>query len=347
MQLNTATASERLKSGAAAFLQTADHFPSIAAAIAEYRSLLYAASGLDAETDESRGHLFFENGKAIGSFWAAKCLDEPLRTKRFVCGLYKAVLDCQKKNPGRAVNVLYAGTGPFATLMLPVVATLKPEEVQFSLLEINPLTFGLLQQTIDSLGLGEYISSMKNCDATTYVIPENELPDIIVSETMQHALTREMQVPLIFNLAMQAPEALLIPEQIRLELGWMDTGKHIRSLNSQSAEELNYTSLGDFFLLDRDAVNAFGESFSQSRNRFSFPEKILELQTENPQEDLTIFTHIHVYADEYLRLNNCSLTIPYRVSRLMRTVPRKGKIAAGYQISDVPGPVINVISEGK
>jgi hypothetical protein len=338
----TALSREQFRPGAMALLSSPDDFQSIVSALQGYRHILSAASGMQDGKEADREHLHFEKGKAIGTFWAAKCLDEPLRTKRFVCGLYKAILDLRRKISNRPIRVLYAGTGPFATLMLPVVAVLDPSDVQFSLLEINPATFGYLQQTINNLQLGAYIASMECCDATTCRIPAGQIPDIIVSETMQHALTREMQVPLTFNLAAQAPEAILVPRQVRLELGWFDSGSLERRLTRQQPDPAFYRGLGEFFRLDRSAVTEYGKAFESSAAQFSFPQRTFDLQPDHELEELAFFTSIHVYGDEHLGLNQCSLTIPYKVSRLFREIPRQGRIRLGYQVSAVPGPELEL-----
>ena len=49
----------------------------------------------------------------------------------------------------------------------------------------------ILQNTISKLGLDTYNITFVNEDATQYLIDTNDVPDIIISETMQNALAKE------------------------------------------------------------------------------------------------------------------------------------------------------------
>ena len=48
------------------------------------------------------------------------CVDDIMRTRRFVRGVYHAMADMLNAREGK-INLLYAGTGPFAMLVLPSI----------------------------------------------------------------------------------------------------------------------------------------------------------------------------------------------------------------------------------
>jgi hypothetical protein len=91
-----------------------------------YRDILLTASGIDLGGELEMGCIHTGAGVAIGTTWAALCIDDVLRTKRFVSGLYHAIKTVADRRAG-PVHVLYAGTGPWATLVLPLTSRFSPE----------------------------------------------------------------------------------------------------------------------------------------------------------------------------------------------------------------------------
>ena len=183
-----------------------------------YRDLLLNASGLDLGNDESLHPEDTGHGVAIGATWAALCIDDQLRTRLFIAGLHAAVLEVQARKPG-PVHVLYAGTGPFATLALPLMTRFSPAELQFTFLEINAVSLAAVKTLLKDMGLEDFVREVVQTDASTYQIADTDI-DILISETMQYSLVDEMQVPITLNLLNQLPlSTILIPERIVLRLG--------------------------------------------------------------------------------------------------------------------------------
>lgn len=158
-----------------------------------------------------------KTGKAIAPRWAASCLTDMMRTRKFILGIKDAIEERSKMNPGKPVIVMYAGTGPFASLLTPLVTVFSPAQLQMVLLEINPVSVSFLEKIIQKFGMAEYLIEMMQADAVTYSIPANQQPDIIVSETMNNALQKEPQVSIVANLLSQCNRnPFLIPEMIRV-----------------------------------------------------------------------------------------------------------------------------------
>lgn len=80
-------------------------------------------------------------------------------------GIFAAVKHLHHKKT-KPVRILYAGTGPFATLVLPLITKYSPEDLQLILLEVNPQTIVHLKQLIKSLGIENYIEKIICEDAT-------------------------------------------------------------------------------------------------------------------------------------------------------------------------------------
>jgi len=189
--------------------------------------LLERLTGLSPETEPDLGahETSTGGGLAISPIKAALCAREPLRTITFIRGL-AAAIDAARQ-PGRPVRVLYAGCGPFATLALPLMAVLSPQQVQFTLLDIHAASLDGARQLVASLGLQAHVADYVLADACTVRLDAAALPAVIVSETMNAALRSEPQVAIMRHLATQAPQALLVPAAVTVEACLLRLGKEL------------------------------------------------------------------------------------------------------------------------
>ncbi len=176
-------------------------------------------SGLNQEVVVNSENIALSTGKAIGPKWAGMCLEDTTRTCKFITGIHKAIQEVLKKKPQSPVTILYAGTGPFATLILPFLSLYKPSELQLILLEVNAISIENLKKIINGFDAYEYIKAIYHCDASNFILPSEFDADILLVECMQHALLREPQVTITYNLLPQLnKEAILIPQEISLHL---------------------------------------------------------------------------------------------------------------------------------
>ncbi|MCP9234947.1 hypothetical protein [Lewinella sp. JB7] len=267
--------------------------------IDRYRDLLLTASGIDLGEDESIGHFNTGTGVAIGATWAALCVDDLIRTQRFVSGLYRAVRDVAARRSG-PVHVLYAGTGPFGTLAVPLMTRFTPEELQFTCLEITGPSYRAVRQLFTNLDVNAYIVGVIQTDASTYRIGESPAVDIMLSETMQYCLIDEMQVPIALNLMAQLPpEVIMIPERITLRLAAL----------TDDAEQTVATDLGEILTVDRATLHAY----RPGPNTTDWPTVRLTVPSLLPGQEsgpLAIRTLIEVYGGYGLTDYESGLTIP-------------------------------------
>jgi len=288
---------EQLKRISNDLLKPGDFHDQLAPAIAAYTKLLFDIGKVDAGDNNERSHIKLPFGNAIGTFWAANCVKEVLRTQRFVRGLYLAIQDklAQKSGP---VHILYAGTGPFATLALPIMAQFTPNEVQFTLLEINETSHRKLLDVIEALDLHKYIKRIEITDATTYILSNTDV-DIVLSETLNRALINEPQVFIMLNLASQLGEGVIyIPEEITVNLSE-------KKRNEKKPQKIK--TLIDF------NFNKMQEIIRQS-DKFDwvFEEINVNIGDVNP-DDLYYTTEIKVYKDNFLGYEDSSLNLLEKV----------------------------------
>lgn len=242
--------------------------------------------------------IYLSAGKAVSPTQAVHCLLEFKRTAVFLKGIYKAILHLQKTFHNKKVTLLYAGCGPYATLLTPLTTLFSAEEISFILLDINEVSLEAVQLLYEHLHITQYIKKVVHTDASTYQIdPEDEI-QVVISETMQQALQKEPQVAIMQNLIPQLPEnGLFIPERIDISA----------KLISDKEEILGFTEEGKIpKRLDIGMVYSIGTQhpFPQDTVSLSVPEDIEE------KTALALFTDITVFANEVLTTYNCSLNLP-------------------------------------
>lgn len=333
----------KLKAITAVFLEEETDYLKLSAAVKEYKSLLTEISEME-DDDAGRKNIYFDNGKALGAAWAAMCVDDLMRTKRFIKGLYEAVcfLKESKKGP---IHILYAGSGPFAALILPLITRFKESEIQFTILEINPLSFAAVQKVISKLGVAGYIQSIENADATKYVINKSTPVDIVLSETMQHALKKEQQVPIMINLLSQlADDVLMIPQQIVLHTGLLKS-HNLEETVLPGQEADYYKKTGEIFELSKKSIAEFIAKQNQE-GELIFPEVTIQLTPEITAgyNRLAIFTEIQVFETERLCINESGLTIPLMLCDIQHINHKEISIKLQYKIDVEPGVSWQIIS---
>lgn len=293
-----------------------------------YRDILLSASGIDLGGEDEMNCIHTGAGVAIGTTWAALCLDDALRTKRFVSGLFQAVSAVMARRPG-PVHVLYAGTGPWATLFVPLTTRFTPEQLRVTCLEINPGSLAKVEKTLTALGLSDYVEEYILADAATHIIAGKTPVDVMLSETMQYCLIDEMQVPIVMNLMAQLDdEVIMVPERITLSLGVLTEHK-TKGVNR---------SLGNIFTLDRASLKAYVPQGEHG----DFPTLRLPVPELNglPAGPLAILTTIDVFGNQKLTHYESGLTYPQLVGEYPTVDNPLTAIDFTYQL--VPTPLLEM-----
>lgn len=151
-------------------------------------------------------------GNAVNTQLAAHCFNDSIRTYAFMKGLLQ-IIEAKLQNDNVKINILYAGTGPMMTLILPCLFLLSSESVQFTTIEVNEESYELSINFILKLGKQSFFKNYYNQDALQFHTEDRY--DIIISETMDKALSREPQVAIFSHLVQfLKPEGKLIPQSI-------------------------------------------------------------------------------------------------------------------------------------
>jgi len=265
--------------------------------------------------DISGGETRTSNGLALSPTMAAMCAEDFVRTIEFIRGSHAAIGDLRKRLPDRAVRVLYAGCGPHATLAVPLMSVFSPNEVTFTLLDVHPESIASAQSIVATLGLATSVTAFETVDATSYRICPDRPPDIILTETMQACLEAEPQVAITRHLLKQAPRAILIPQEVRIDLILVNPSCEFDwnrgdGKPDRGPRQRDRIPVGPVFVVNRETVHLW-----EGNGSARLPGSLVQLpdSLEAPYE-LLLFTTIRVYGNHLLRDYDSGLTGPRRPS---------------------------------
>ncbi|MFN0212888.1 MAG: phytanoyl-CoA dioxygenase [Saprospiraceae bacterium] len=309
-------------------------FLAINGAIKQFFELLMDITGIEPGNDVHREHLILPSGKCIGPYWAAMCVKDLLRTKKFVHGLYLGIRAAQQKFPDTTIQVLYAGTGPFATLALPMTALFSPDEVQFTLLEIQPESVRMLHKVIEAFQIDAYIQDIVQGDAMQYQCDPARRAHVLLSETMQNGLRNEPQVAITLNLVPQIqPGGILIPAQVQVWAGLLN--KKIRMakmLRPDETHEPAYLLKKAVFTLDNRSPDGVPD------NPWFAPVEIQISPKESARyPHFCLFTEIQVYGNVIISPYESHLTLPCELLHFERMQAPPERVELQYYLNDPPG----------
>lgn len=273
-------------------------------------------------------------GVAISPLDAARCTLDYARTSKFLRGLRRAVLTAQERFPARRIEVLYAGCGPFAPLAIPLMTQFLPDELRFTLLDIHERSLDSARLLVNYFGLGDHVRDYVLADATKYVHPDGEPLHIVVTETMQRALTKEPQVEVTLQLAPQlCAGGILIPEKITVDACLYDPAREFRLSGDDAVgqevvmpERLRIT-VGQ--LLELDMAGAL------RLRREGFPAVHVDLPSPNARPlEMMLRTQVTVFGSIVLGDYESGITYPHPIDD---TALREPGTVIQYETGGMPG----------
>lgn len=268
------------------------------------------------------------HGVALSPYDAALCLREYLRTAVFAEGVRQAIQSAQAQFPNQRLRVLYAGTGPLATLATLQLGYFAADEVGFTLLDMHERSTAATKVLYSAMGATAYVDDWVTADATTFS-PDHRY-HVIIAEVMQRALVKEPQVQVTRHLAQfLEPGGHFVPEAVQLDLTLVDPA---RQFDSQRQSVYEGCVVGQAFELTAQSALALQPKGGYvALGDLSIPQGI----GTNPAA-LAITTTIITFGDQVLRDGDCSLNIT-----CMADVPRTPRVGDqlryGYRLGTNPG----------
>jgi SAM-dependent methyltransferase len=273
-------------------------------AVQELHAVLSGVTGLSdssSEPDET-DPIATPDGRAISTRDAARCTLDFARTARFLRGVDGALTEAVKRFPGETVEVLYAGCGPFAPLVVPLAGRFG-SRVHCTLVDVQPRSVDAARQLVEALGLGDSVGVVE-ADAVTYR-PE-PAPHVVVTETMQRALTVEPQVAITRNLARRLrPDGLLVPERVSVDACLIDLAREF----SLDGAPLNRVRVGLGRLLSLTARDAIEGRLDPDADGLLAP-VVVTVPAQPEATTLALLTHVVVFGDIGLGDYDSGITCP-------------------------------------
>jgi predicted RNA methylase len=303
-------------------------------------NMLFELSGYNPNSDELKANKTLQYGTAIGPYWAAYCIKDIKRTQKFLRGILAAIRDVTDKHcDNKTVEILYAGTGPFASLALPIIMCYPELNLKFTFIEIHEETYKILTGIVKLLEIDEFVRETLFEDACTYTIPENLSYDIVISETMQHALEREPQVALYFNLAHQTDEnTIFIPQQVKVSAALYNQEKDTKiKMGLIPSSTKCIAEKKTIFSLDKTALIKLWKKY-KNLNHIKI-EKSYEIaeKTVSTFPFLILYTEIRIYEQYKLSFRDTALCAPKIIADFKYVKSLPYSVVFRYNTDQMPG----------
>lgn len=239
----------RIQDLSAILLDPAFDLDAVNRACSELYNVFCAAAASAAQATQTTADQRLASGLALSPALAANCLLDGRRTRAFARGALEAIRDATRRHPSAVVEVLYAGTGPFAPLAFLIMPFVDRKRVRFTLLDIHAESARSVSALVRVLGAGDCVREVVCADATTYRHPASL--DVVITETMQRSLAEEPFVAIVRNMRPQlAPGGVIVPERVTVELALVDPATEQARWNGGPGRPQRSTSLGKVFEIE-------------------------------------------------------------------------------------------------
>lgn len=302
---------------------------SLQQALDDFANHCSKASGIapDPSFDGWAEDTLLDDGVAINPQAAAFCVKDYRRSVMFIRGLYAAINTALQRFNEQPIKILYAGCGPFATLMLPLLSLFKPRQLELHLLDIHQRSLDSACLLLDHFGLSDHRVQTIQADACCYQHPGTL--QLIVAETMQKSLEQEPQFAVTQNLAPQlCAQGIFIPEKIEVELclGHLQCEQDIFKRDNTIDPEALIRSGRRYplnCLLTLKPAMASTE-FKQARHNpvtgmYELAHQLIELPSieDLSSYDALIFTRIRIFRSYRLNDYDAEISLPYPCNDLL------------------------------
>lgn len=292
------------------------------------------------------------DGTAISPRDAARCLLDFYRTTCFLRGMHAAINTARQRFPGQTIEIVYAGCGPYATLVLPLFTCFAPGQIRCTLIDIHQRALDSARELVERCGYGEFIRAYVREDATRYRHPP-ELPlHLALTETMQKALAKEPQFAVTANLVPQlCAGGILVPECITVDFCLADLGREfqVSGPNDSDIPTAARVRLGRQTLLVLSARNV-GEQVAQQAFDPKHAASMLPAQTVRmpvlPQPlSALLLTRVQVFGEFALDDYDSGLSYP-AVLHDLGSLREGDLLEFRYRLGGNPGFVAERVAPG-
>lgn len=308
----------------------------------EYADTCSEVSGVhpDPSFDAWAHDAFLEGGVAINSAAAANCVLDYRRTVIFLRGIYAAIVALRERFSPEPIKILYAGCGPYATLLMPLLARFDSSELDIIFLDYHQASLDSVSIVLEHLDCQRHKIELLQADACHYQHPES--PHLVIAETMQKGLEQEPQFEVTANLAPQlCAGGIFVPQKIDLALALGKPEAHWKEAAFAPV------SLGSVFTLTQDNAWPLMQiaDIDPATGNLALPPIVLDLAAVSPcdHRDVLVLTTIQVFSSYQLASFDAQITLPLRCAHVAEW-GRADSVRATYELGSYPRLCVEILS---
>lgn len=250
-----------------------------------------------------------DNGVAINSQAAAHCALDYQRSVVFIRGVHAAINALRLEVFDEPIEILYAGCGPFATLLLPLLGKYSAGDIKLHLLDFHQRSLDSVELLLTHFGYAAHAVQTIRGDACKY--KHTGQLHMVVAETMQKSLEQEPQFAVTANLAPQlCPMGVFIPQRIDVALCLSDLEQATRRFPLATVCTLLPELAFEQMQLAR---------IHSGDNGLQLEPTIVEIPrlTDIARFDAALFTRICVFEQYWLKEYESQITLPLKCYEIL------------------------------
>jgi len=245
------------------------------------------------------------------------------RVGLFLRGVDGAIKKLKKHNSTKPIHIAYPACGPFAPLLLPLLAyynnagLYSAGDINVTFIDIQEGAVVGLDCLVNALGLQEYVKNIVCADACEYQ-PQDEI-HLVVLEAMQHGFSREGHLRLAKHYAnLLGDNGILLPKKIAVTASLtVAQSEYVDQWHTQDTalqQELRQQrlELGDVLNVDLPFLRSMQEKqldeYTQLVECATLTIPILD-QGDN-EKTLLFHTRVNVFDDDWLGEYESGITHP-------------------------------------
>ena len=295
----------------------------------EYQNVIYKDTQIASHL-RSRSYIT-PHGLAVSPDHCIHTIKDKLRMKGFIRGVDAALKDLRRSFSSEPLHIVYPACGPFAPLLLPIIAYYNNEkkyasnELQITLIDIQAGAILSLRNLVQELGIQEYIKDILHINATDYVPAKGEAIHMLILESMQHGFSKEGHMAMARYFApLLEDDGIFLPKNISVRAylavpqdeyveQWKDKSKEVRASSIDESFKQMRTDLGEILSITKENILNLKEIPSNKPDLKLLVCKTLKIpepKGEREKQMLIIHTHLDVYDDTHIGEYDSGITQP-------------------------------------
>lgn len=252
---------------------------------------------------------------------------DDIRVRGFIRGVDAAIKSKCEQIKDRPLHVVYPACGPFAPLLMPLIAYYQQrglysaQQLQVTLIDIQPGAVETLNTLIEKLDIEDFVAEVHCGDVLKYH-PDGQMIDLLVLEAMQHGFSREGHMSFARHLQQFMHDSSdLLPRRVCVAAKIVDPNvEYVEQW--REATQVSFDDCQQSILQQRIDMGVVMELTAQSLSQMKAVHvdehtTLLECNTlEIPQLDganeptVILTTEVEIWGDEVVREYDSGITHP-------------------------------------